>query len=574
MIYSLTINAQQTTIGTAGNTFKNLETFPKETVLVHYNSTVLFPGETLYYQVYCLDKISLKVSKFSKIAYLVLINEDLDYVFKHKIELKDGIGYGDFFVPVDLSSGNYKIVAYTKWMLNDNDFNIEDVNIINPYRKGYSRQKISMETQNKDIPIKKFKELPLGKDLVLNNKYYGKRERVDLGLAELIKNNKFGNYSLSVFKKYSFNQPDFNHFVRKKVDKIAELSNLSEIKSDYIYLPELRGELISGKIKRKNNSDFNREIEIGVSLTNSNQTRIITSDSKGNFNFNIFSRNVNSTDLLIQIMDDQIKDFDVVLDSFPKPRLNELNFIDLAIEPNMEKSIIQRSIYNQIENNYYSIKPDSIPKRDMDVPFYGEKGVYKYNLDDFTRFETVKETLVEIIEGLWSRKDEDGKDSFVVRGLYQDQEEIGYKPLLLVDGIIEQNQDKIINGKANYIESISYLRDIYYLGLKAYRGIVIIKTKANNYIDFLNPESIKKMELNAIQNGTKKYFRCNYDDGNLDRIPDYRHQLLWLPNIKISDKNEKIFFFTSDIEGEFVVSLEGLTIDGKPLSIIQSFWVQ
>lgn len=574
ILYSFTINAQQMRNEATANSILGSEGVPKETVLVHYNSTVLLPGETLYYKVYCLDKISFKTSKFSKIAYIALIDESKHYVFKHKIELKEGVGYGDFFIPVDVPSGNYKILAYTRWMLNNNDFDIVDVHIINPYQNNYSEQNRSLESRSKDLLIEKIKTLPLCKKIVLNKKHYGKREQVVLNLGKWIKKNELGNYSLSVFKKYSFNQPEFDHFINKKVVKTSEFSDISEVQSDYNYLPEIRGELISGKIKSKDSFDFRKEIEIGISLISSNQTRIITPDDSGNFSFNSFRSTNGSSDLFIQIMNGHIGDFEVVLDSFPKPNINSIKFSDLEIEQHMKEAILQRSIYNQIENNYYTIKPDSIVEREVDVPFYGEKGVYTYNLDDFTRFETVKETLVEIIDGVWSRKDDKGLESFVIRGLYQNQEEIGYKPLLLIDGIIEQNHDRIINSKANRIKSISYIRDIYYLGLKVYGGIVIIRTKENNYSDFLDSQRIKKIQLSAIQNGSKKYFKYNYDSNNYDRIPDYRHQLLWLPNIKISDNNEKIFFFTSDVEGEFVVSLEGLTTDGEPISMKQSFWVQ
>ena len=90
---------------------------PKENIFVHYNTSLLFAGEYLYYKVYCLNATHNQLSKLSKVAYVELISEDKQKVFRHKISLKNGLGQGDFFISTSIPSGNYKIIAYTQWML-------------------------------------------------------------------------------------------------------------------------------------------------------------------------------------------------------------------------------------------------------------------------------------------------------------------------------------------------------------------------------------------------------------------------------------------------------------------------
>ncbi|WP_373517044.1 hypothetical protein, partial [Pricia sp.] len=46
---------------------------PKENLFVHYNSSVLFSGETLYYKIYCLNAKTANLSSLSKIAYIELV---------------------------------------------------------------------------------------------------------------------------------------------------------------------------------------------------------------------------------------------------------------------------------------------------------------------------------------------------------------------------------------------------------------------------------------------------------------------------------------------------------------------
>ena len=47
------------------------------------------------------------------------------------------MGQGDFFLPADVVSGNYKIIAYTQWMKNgiDQHYFQSNIVIINPMQK-------------------------------------------------------------------------------------------------------------------------------------------------------------------------------------------------------------------------------------------------------------------------------------------------------------------------------------------------------------------------------------------------------------------------------------------------------
>src|SRR5690606_37366922 len=95
---------------------KGFNNIPQETVFVHFNASFLFAGEYLYYKVYCMDKSTRNLSGISKIAYVELLGEGGTRVFAQKIRLEKGEGEGDFFIPVTVPSGNYKLVAYTQWM--------------------------------------------------------------------------------------------------------------------------------------------------------------------------------------------------------------------------------------------------------------------------------------------------------------------------------------------------------------------------------------------------------------------------------------------------------------------------
>src|SRR5690606_10752976 len=89
-----------------------LKAVPGEKIFVHYNASLLFPGEYLYYKIYNLNSTSNTPSTISKVGYVELVGENGEQVFQHMVPLEQGQGHGDFFIPTTLPSGNYKLLAY------------------------------------------------------------------------------------------------------------------------------------------------------------------------------------------------------------------------------------------------------------------------------------------------------------------------------------------------------------------------------------------------------------------------------------------------------------------------------
>ena len=60
---------------------------PQEKIFVHYNSSLLFSGDYLHYKIYNINSRTEKLSKISKIAYVELIGNKKNKVFKNKNNL-------------------------------------------------------------------------------------------------------------------------------------------------------------------------------------------------------------------------------------------------------------------------------------------------------------------------------------------------------------------------------------------------------------------------------------------------------------------------------------------------------
>ena len=169
-----------------------LKKLPLEKVYVHYNASVLFPGEYVYYSLYCINAQTNKLSNISSMAYIELVGEDLTTQLVQKVRLEGGRGQGDFFIPVSMPSGNYKLIAYTQWMKNAGHEQLfkDDIAIINPYR---SDQEVVLATEvdstmASNVVIKGKPQIQGAKKkkddgtivLMTDKKQYGQREKVAL----------------------------------------------------------------------------------------------------------------------------------------------------------------------------------------------------------------------------------------------------------------------------------------------------------------------------------------------------------------------------------------------------------
>lgn len=105
----------------------------REKVFIDLNTHDLLVGETLQYATTCLSHSTNRISKLSKYMYVELVGKD-GVVFQRKHELSNGKASGEFFIPSDVETGSYYLVAYTRWMQNFDDLSKASIAIINPYK--------------------------------------------------------------------------------------------------------------------------------------------------------------------------------------------------------------------------------------------------------------------------------------------------------------------------------------------------------------------------------------------------------------------------------------------------------
>ena len=109
----------------------------QETIFIHADKRYYLTGEFVKFKVYCLERLTSQPSQLSKVAYVELLDHENKPALQARIELKDGSGYGEVYIPLEVNSGNFVLRGYTRWMRNygPESFYHSMVTIINPFKK-------------------------------------------------------------------------------------------------------------------------------------------------------------------------------------------------------------------------------------------------------------------------------------------------------------------------------------------------------------------------------------------------------------------------------------------------------
>ena len=128
----------------------------QELIYLHTDKNYYVSGEKIRFKAFCLDKSTSKLSQLSKVVYVDVLDETNTRMMQAKIELVNGTGHGEVFIPTNISSGNFILRGYTRWMRNDgpDTFFHSIIPIINPFK----RLGLSPPANEKDISIRFFPE--------------------------------------------------------------------------------------------------------------------------------------------------------------------------------------------------------------------------------------------------------------------------------------------------------------------------------------------------------------------------------------------------------------------------------
>ena len=559
------------------------ENIPQEGVYVHHSSSLLFAGERLYFSVYCLNLETHTLSDLSKIAYVSLTDQDKNLIISQKIRLQGGKGQGDFAVPAEVSTGSYKLIAYTTWMKSrtDRQFFESDVLIINPYKTTSEEflDKAVPDSVNVDslstlidiveIPIKE--EITYGDHLLslsTNKDSYNLREAVQLEIRSL-RPDLSGEYSISTRRVDTIlptiSETEVNYWRENTGNIVLDKGNK--------VLPELRGELISGLVLDRENGQATANKTVVLSLPGSLYILdVARTDENGRFYFNLDSAGRSNVGIF-QILDEDPQNYKIEIEEHKSPSLNSLEFRSFSLNRSQGQTILERSIHNQIENAYGIVKSDTLITANGRLPFYRDYQQVYY-LDDFTRFNTLRETMVEIVDHAWISENGEEDPTFGVRPFDGYLDAGALLPLVTIDGLFIQAHKDIVDFNSKELRRISLSRDRYVIGPEVFQGLLALETKTGDFQESFFRDFLLNTNIQRPEPVRAYYFQRYLAANESARIPDFRYQLYWNPSLRLESDVSTIQFYTSDIKGTFEVELKGYTRTGEPITVRTNFIVE
>ena len=170
----------------------------------------------------------------------------------------------------------------------------------------------------------------------------------------------------------------------------------------------------------------------------------------------------------------------------------------------------------------------------------------------------------------------------IVTGQYPDEKvrivTLG-EPMFLIDGLrvdIARVQDMMAD-EVMFIDVVKGI-DVVEFGLQGYTGVIAIYRNRSLPADITMTKEYPGVTNFKIPGfyKTREFYTPNYAENKKEfEKPDYRTTLLWEPDVTISnDGLSSVDFYTGDKAGRYIVKVEGLTDDGRPVSGLHTIEVR
>lgn len=529
--------------------------FLRERIYVHSDRNYYHSGETMWFKVYVVDGITHKPVSLSKVAYIELLDSLNKPILQQVVPLNSGTGKGYFELP-DVVPGVYRLVSYTNWMKNEGPsaFFNKEVVIVNGE---ISSAAFLIETDNSYSRVSNDFKIDISSDKPV----YGVRERVTLNLAPA---DTAAHLSIAVYRVDSIVKPD-PYRISSYLDTLSSTASRSTVK----YVPEVNGRLVSGKVRWNNSRENARNVNVFLTVPgDASGFYNDRSDDDGNLLFEI--RNLTGYDSLIiqrERNDDNRVDLEIDDPYFQHGSVvNQFRIDRISVgSPALSEMFINR----QVQHVYNAGAIDSAETTtEPTQPFFGKSDM-TYQLDDFTRFSKMEEVFREYVAPVAVNKTGAG---FSLR-VYKPREHATYEmaPLVLIDGYPVVDIDTLFEFDPLKVKTIDIINKRYYYNGALYDGIVSLSTYSRDLNGFpLSGDALIIRNQNIARD--REFQTVNYDNEikRRSRLPDFRNLLFWCHDVR--DTNIK--FYTSDLEGTFIVIVQGIATSGKSGSASISFQVK
>ncbi|MBN1116167.1 MAG: hypothetical protein JXA77_03115 [Bacteroidales bacterium] len=568
-----------------------------EKIYLHTDRDYYVSGEQVFFKVFY--NIVPQAEDPSKILYVEINDLSYNQINQVILNISENSAVGVIQIPDSLTSGSYIIKAYTNWQKNQGNELLfsKEILIINRFGKygsiaSYNQylnaertaKTSEYEIQKSSLYSKQIKDIPL--ILSVNKNTYSKREKVQVNVEVPSDYCLINDSDLSVSVQYvadkSIEQktPSINNWFSYITEQYGFTENQQTLSNrnkqiNTVYPKETEGRIITGVV-----SDIITGMGLPGALvyfsffdTLSYLDYDIT-DENGSFFF-AMPDNLSISPGIIQVWESPsgVENSTILLDlkvdnkaSVYKAETLTAEYINMKFDDQVKVFEINNTfrtvqIAENKSNNNFPLRPG----------YYGlNKTVYPR---DFLKLSGFDEIAKEILPGVRFRL-ENGEYTIRILNEYQNAF-FTQPPLLLINGMPVKKYNYLAVLNSDDIHHIDIVSKYFIVGSRVYHGVLSVTLNQNSSFHIEESNTLIALQ-NEISNQKLIFNFPVYDtpEKRTSRIPDFRNTLYWNPEIILSANRSSFEFYTSDMSGEFRITIVGVINNGIPVSKSITFNVE
>jgi len=527
--------------------------------------TLYATGEEILFTAY-LTPSGETSTPWSKVLYLTLVSPDGTSVSRGKYPISSYTAKGYLNVPDQLLTGNYYLVAYTRWMQNFGPtyYEYKQVKVINPFTSQLEPSCLQGNgdhmsgTGNGDNPADELI------DCIPERQKYRRGEEVNISihLGTIVP-------SASPFTVVAGRPEVMDSMLNTKLlpESIMHLSNGS-----LQYFPDLLGLSLSGKVTNSGSGEpvEGALVELSV-LERDLSFRAGYSREDGTFLFALDSM-TGSKEMFITASHPEYGELEVRVDNDFAP--SNFSFPPMPFRLSDEEKIEATRIMqvSQIKKSYQDGVGQETDYRGQG-DFYGVP-TSRILIDDYIQLPTLSEVITELVPGVIvvtrSRKRSLQFNGNVAKQAYMGSQ----KPLILVDNVPVRDLIKFLALSPQKVFSIEVIDELYFLGDVTYGGIISLDSRKGDMAGMDLPEGSFFFDFNTYLTQPEQVMlmEAGHAGDNTGSIID--NTLYWDPELDIvPGRTHGISLTAPDRPGRYLVLVRGLSKDGRMLQGRGSFVV-
>ena len=492
-------------------------------------------GEDVFCSVFCFDGGSGSLSDFSSVAYVELISPEGSAV-RVKMALQDGRGAGRLRLPSTLPTGNYRLIAYTALNRNEEDMDyFRGSRVISVYNTLSASRQESVVLDAAPAAVEG-KDRPYGAAVEGKGRPYGTAAPAGLELEQredslFLRNS--GTECLDFCLSLSISDalpdpegPGLADFLE------ARSGDRTTLRTDAkLSIPEYEGEIVSIRVPAMYSGVT--AVLSGPGLRNDIYSSTV--DSTGLVSF--YTGNIyGDRDLVFELNSRDVNDdFSLeVLSPFASPELDRDGVPVLHLDGSVAEELKRRSVAMQISRHFgIDEYMDSLQLR-PDLLFKGGT-MTVYEMDDYTRFPTMRETIVEYVREVHIRR-QDGEPVLKVvpgKSFESYSSMLGGNALVLVDGVPVSEHGRVLDLNPALLRRICIYPYDVSTGSCIYSGVVNFISFRGDMAGLQFPGRVRILDFHGVT------FPVTVGAAEEDSLsPDYRYTRIWQPLLHLEAGEE------------------------------------